>query len=191
MACVRVPDGAGGRRQEVRTYPTFSSGLESLAEWLARPRRHPGRAGGDRPVLEADLVCAGGAWAASCCWSKTRPGQAGARPQVGRQRCRVDRSSCCSAGCSAAASCRDGSVPRAAGPDPLACPVGAARDRRGWPTASTRPSRTANIKLGAVASDILGKSGRAMLRALIRGEHDPEETGGAGAKGGCAPRSPS
>jgi transposase len=32
----------------------------------------------------------------------------------------------------------------------------------------------ANIKLGAVASDILGKSGRAMLRALIRGEHDPK-----------------
>jgi transposase len=31
----------------------------------------------------------------------------------------------------------------------------------------------ANIKLGAVASDILGKSGRAMLRALIRGEDDP------------------
>jgi transposase len=31
----------------------------------------------------------------------------------------------------------------------------------------------ANIKLGAVATDILGKSGRAMLYALIRGEHDP------------------
>ena len=31
----------------------------------------------------------------------------------------------------------------------------------------------ANIKLGAVASDILGKSGRAMLRALIGGEQDP------------------
>jgi transposase len=31
----------------------------------------------------------------------------------------------------------------------------------------------ANIKLSAVASDILGKSGRAMLRALIRGERDP------------------
>src|SRR3954470_16648604 len=30
----------------------------------------------------------------------------------------------------------------------------------------------ANIKLGAVASDILGKSGRAMLRSLIRGELD-------------------
>jgi transposase len=31
----------------------------------------------------------------------------------------------------------------------------------------------ANIKLGAVATDILGKSGRAMIGALIRGEHDP------------------
>jgi transposase len=30
----------------------------------------------------------------------------------------------------------------------------------------------ANIKLGAVASDVLGKSGRAMLRALLRGEQD-------------------
>jgi transposase len=31
----------------------------------------------------------------------------------------------------------------------------------------------ANIKLGAVASDILGKSGRAMLQALLAGERDP------------------
>jgi transposase len=30
-----------------------------------------------------------------------------------------------------------------------------------------------NIKLGTVASDILGKSGRAMLRALLDGEQDP------------------
>jgi hypothetical protein len=33
----------------------------------------------------------------------------------------------------------------------------------------------ANIKLGAVASDILAKSGRAMLRALIHGERDPNK----------------
>lgn len=32
----------------------------------------------------------------------------------------------------------------------------------------------ANIKLGAVASDILGVSGRAMLQALARGEQDPQ-----------------
>ena len=35
VACVRVPDGQGGRRQEVRTFPTFTSGLEALADWLA------------------------------------------------------------------------------------------------------------------------------------------------------------
>ena len=35
VACVRVPDGQGGRRPEVRTYPTFTSGLEALAGWLA------------------------------------------------------------------------------------------------------------------------------------------------------------
>jgi transposase len=33
----------------------------------------------------------------------------------------------------------------------------------------------ANIKLGSVASDILGKSGRKMLRALLHGRQDPEE----------------
>src|SRR6185369_15153222 len=31
----------------------------------------------------------------------------------------------------------------------------------------------ANLKLGSVASDVLGKSGRAMLAALIAGETDP------------------
>jgi transposase len=31
----------------------------------------------------------------------------------------------------------------------------------------------ANIKLGAVASDVLGQSGRSMLRALLKGEQDP------------------
>jgi transposase len=40
VACVRVPDaagvgrGRGRRRQEVRTYPTFTSNLETLADWL-------------------------------------------------------------------------------------------------------------------------------------------------------------
>jgi hypothetical protein len=35
VACVRVPDGCGSRRQEVRTFPTFTSGLEALAGWVA------------------------------------------------------------------------------------------------------------------------------------------------------------
>src|SRR5207253_1570791 len=33
----------------------------------------------------------------------------------------------------------------------------------------------ANIKLGAVASDVLGKSGRAILRAMLRGEQDTQQ----------------
>jgi transposase len=33
---------------------------------------------------------------------------------------------------------------------------------------------TANIKLGAVASDVLGKSGRAILDAIVKGEQDQE-----------------
>ncbi len=33
----------------------------------------------------------------------------------------------------------------------------------------------ANLKLGSVLSDILGKSGRAMLQAIIAGERDPEK----------------
>jgi transposase len=46
VACVRVPDGYGGRAQEVRTFSTFTSGLEALAEWLARE-------GVTRVVMEA------------------------------------------------------------------------------------------------------------------------------------------
>jgi transposase len=40
VACIGVPDaagvgrGRGRRRQEVRTSPTFTSGLETLADWL-------------------------------------------------------------------------------------------------------------------------------------------------------------
>jgi hypothetical protein len=33
-----VPDGAGGRHQQVRTFPTFTSGLEALADWLTEQR---------------------------------------------------------------------------------------------------------------------------------------------------------
>ncbi|MGH8984809.1 MAG: IS110 family transposase [Acidimicrobiia bacterium] len=34
MACVRTPDGAGGRSQELREFRTFSRDLERLREWL-------------------------------------------------------------------------------------------------------------------------------------------------------------
>jgi hypothetical protein len=61
VACVRVPDGRGGRHQEVRTFRTFTSGLEALADWLVREQvtRVVMEATGQQ--LEARLVRAGGA----------------------------------------------------------------------------------------------------------------------------------
>jgi transposase len=60
VACVRVPDGHGGRAQQVRRFQTFTLGLEALAGWLAGE-------GVTRVVLEATgqqlethLVAAGG-----------------------------------------------------------------------------------------------------------------------------------
>ena len=38
VACVRVPGGSGRRRQEVRTFSTFSGSLEALADWLEEER---------------------------------------------------------------------------------------------------------------------------------------------------------
>jgi transposase len=40
--------------------------------------------------------------------------------------------------------------------------------------ACRRRCRSANVKLASVATDVLGKSGRAMLEALVGGEQDPE-----------------
>ena len=48
----------------------------------------------------------------------------------------------------------------------------------------------AGIKLDSVAADVLGVSGRAMLRALVAGERDPGVLAEL-AKGGCARSSPS
>ena len=33
-ACVRVPDDAGGRRQDIREFRTTTAGLITLADWL-------------------------------------------------------------------------------------------------------------------------------------------------------------
>ena len=34
VVAVRTPDGVGGRRQEIRTFRTFTKNLEELAGWL-------------------------------------------------------------------------------------------------------------------------------------------------------------
>jgi transposase len=49
------------------------------------------------------------------------------------------------------------------------------RDRATEANRVSKVLETANIKLGNVVSDVLGKSGRAMLDALIAGERDPSK----------------
>lgn len=34
VVAVRTPEGARGRHQEIRTFPTFTKNLEELADWL-------------------------------------------------------------------------------------------------------------------------------------------------------------
>jgi transposase len=170
VACVRVPDRAGGRRQEVHTYPTFSSGLESLAEWLQ-----------DHDVTQVVLEATGQYW--KPCWYvleehgldlllvnarhvKLLPGR---KTDVG----------------DAAWLCellehgllRGSFVPPAA--------IRQLRDltryrKRLIQTHTAECQRIhktledASIRLGSVAADVLGVSGRAMLRALLAGEYDPK-----------------
>ena len=170
VACVRVPDGAGGRRQEVHTYPTFSSGLESLAEWLD-----------DHDVTQVVLEATGQYWKpiwyvleerglelllVNARHVKILPGR---KTDVG----------------DAAWLCellehgllRGSFVPPAA--------IRELRDltryRKRLIQAHTaecqrihKTLEDASIRLGSVAADVLGVSGRAMLRALLAGERDPK-----------------
>src|SRR6266508_4263716 len=103
VACVRVPDGRGGRAQEVRTFPTFTSGLEALAGWLAGER-----------VTQVVMEATGQYWkpiwyvleegASSCCWSTPATSRScpAARPMSAT---RPGWRSCWSMGCCGAASC--------------------------------------------------------------------------------------
>ena len=61
VACVRVPDGRGGRAQELRTFQSFTSGLEALAGWLAAEGVTQVVVEATGQQLEARLVRAGGA----------------------------------------------------------------------------------------------------------------------------------
>jgi transposase len=104
VACVRVPDGQGGRGQEVRTFPTLTSGLEALAGWLAAE-------GVTQVVMEATGQSWKPVWyvleerASGCCWStpaRSRSSRA-ARPMSVT---RPGLLSCWSVGCWGAASWR-------------------------------------------------------------------------------------
>ncbi len=104
VACVRVPDGHGGRDQQVRTFQTFTSGLEALADWLADQGVTQVVMEATGQQLEADLVGAGGA--GLCAAAGQRPArQDPARPQDRCLRRGLAGPGCWSTGCYGAASC--------------------------------------------------------------------------------------
>jgi transposase len=170
VACVRVPDGQGGRRQEVRTYPTFTSGLEALADWLTAE-------GVTQVVMEATGQYWKPVWyvleeagfellLVNARHVKILPGR---KTDV----------------CDAAwlAELLEHGLLRGSFVPPPA--IRQLRDltryrKRLIQTHSAECQRIqktledAGIKLDSVAADVLGVSGRAMLAALVGGERDPE-----------------
>ncbi len=175
VACIRVPDAAGvgrdrqRRRQEIRTYPTFTSSLEALADWLQAE-------GVTQVVMEAT----GQYW--KPCWYvleergfqlllagahhvKILPGR---KTDVGDAAWLCELLEC--------GLLRGSFVPAPA--------IRQLRDLTRYRkrliqahTAETqRVHKTledAGIKLDSVAADVLGVSGRAMLAALVAGQRDP------------------
>jgi transposase len=171
VACIRVPGGAGvGRRQEVRTYQTFTAGLEALADWLA-----------GHGVTHVVMEATGSYW--KPCWYvleergfqlllvnarhvKILPGR---KTDVG------DAAWLCEL-------LEHGLLRGSFVPPPAIRELrDLTRYRKRLIQAHTAEAQRihktledASIRLGSVASDVLGVSGRAMLAALLAGERDPQ-----------------
>jgi transposase len=168
-ACVRVPDARGVRSEEVETFATTVAGLLVLADWLAAH-------GVTHVAMEATGVYWKPVWAVledrfecllvNAHHVKQVPGR---KTDVSDAQwlCRLVE----------AGLLRSSLVP----PKPVRTLRNLTRYRK---TQIQDRQREANrlhkiiedtgIKLDCVASDVLGKSGRAMLDALVAGTTDPE-----------------
>jgi transposase len=170
VACVRVPAPNGrGRRQEVRTFATFTSGLEALADWLA-----------DQGVTQVVMEATGQYW--KPCWYvleergfqlllvnahhvKILPGR---KTDVGDAAWLAEL-------------LEHGLLRGSFVPPPVIRQLrDLTRYRKRLIQAHSaecqriqKTLQDAGIKLDSVAADILGVSGRAMLKALAAGERDP------------------
>jgi transposase len=169
VACVRVPDGSGGRRQTIRTYATFTGRLESLADWLATE-------GVTHVVMEAtgqywkpvwyvleerrlELMLVNARHVRILPGRKTDVGDAAWLAELLEH-----------------GLLRGSFVPPAAIRELRDLTRYRKRLVQAHTSEQQRIEKTledAGIRLGSVASDVLGVSGRAMLRALLAGERDP------------------
>jgi transposase len=167
-ATVRVPDQAGGRLQQTRSFRATTAGLVLLGDWLAsfgvtvvgmestgvywRPVYY---------LLEDDFQC----WLLNAAHLRNVPGR---KTDV------ADSVWICQL-------VEHGLVrPSFVPPKPIRELRDLTRYRKALIQERTREAQRlqkvledAGIKLGTVASDVLGASGRAMLDALVSGTHDP------------------
>lgn len=174
--CVRTPDGRGGRSEQVRTFATFLDDLMALRGWLL-----------DEQVTHVALEATSSYWLPV--WRVLEDGDAFERLLLvnarhvkhvpGRKTDVKDASWLCQL--LEVGLLRGSFVPP---PDIRRLRVVTRYRKRLIQTRAQEIQRIektledAVVKIGAVASKTLTKSGRAMIDALIAGERDPETLAG-------------
>ena len=168
MACLRVPDKRGRREQHVQEFPTTVRGLLALRDWLAGHRVQ-------QVVMEATGVYWKAPWAIleeefDCMLVNARH----VKQVPGRKTDVSDAAWLCQL--AEAGLLKANFVP----PKPVRQLRNLTRYRKTQIQERVREVNRlhkaledAGIKLDCVASDVLGKSGRDMLDALVAGETDP------------------
>jgi transposase len=170
VACVRVPGGGSGRRQEVRTFSTFTSGLEALADWLAAE-------GVTQVVMEAT----GQYW--KPVWQVLEERGVALMLVNARHVKILPGRKTDVADAAWLAELLEHGLLRGSFVPPVA--IRELRDLTRYrkrliqvhTAECQRVQKTledAGIKLDSVAADVVGVSGRAMLAALVAGERDPK-----------------
>lgn len=170
VAAVRVPDGARGRRQEIRTFRTFTKNLEELADWLA-----------SEGVTEVVMEATGQYW--KSLWYILEEREFDLKLVNARHVKILPGHKTDVADAAWLAELLEHGLLRGSFVPPPA--IRELRDltryRKRLIQAHTSEAQRVQktledggIKLDSVASDILGVSGRAMLRALLGGERDAE-----------------
>ncbi|HEU4840394.1 MAG TPA: IS110 family transposase [Ilumatobacteraceae bacterium] len=169
VGCVRTPSGRG-RSSELRTFSTFTSGLEELADWLSA-----------NGVVEVVMEATGQYW--KPIWYVLEERGFDLRLVNAKHVKMVPGRKTDLADAAWLAQLLEHGLLSGSFVPPA--PIRELRDltryrKRLIQTHSAEQQRVqkvledAGIKLDSVASDVLGVSGRAMLRALIAGERDPD-----------------
>ncbi len=171
QACVRRPDGSGGRDGEVLTFDTFTGSLEALRDWLVA-----------EGVTEVAMEATGPYW--KPVWYVLEDVGAFELRLVNSRHVKIlpGRKTDVSDAMWLAELLEHGLLRGSFVPPRQVRELrDLTRYRKKLIQAHTAECQRihknledAGIKLDSVASDVLGVSGRAMLRALLAGERDPE-----------------